>query len=203
MRDAILMSIRPKYCESIASGKQTVIITKTKPKLETPFKVYMYCTKQTTMGELLLTYDKKVEGRNRGFRDNGDIPLKGKVIGEFICDKICEFKFLENGNFQCRNSYVYLGYSCLTYDKLINYIGEDKTGYAWNISNLVIYDTPKELNEFYNDCEEPEEKCEDCPYLRVENTPYYYDVYCELNEKLYIKKAPAGWCYVKRLGGCN
>ena len=38
------MSIQPKWCELIASGKKTIEVRKTKPKFETPFKVYIYCT---------------------------------------------------------------------------------------------------------------------------------------------------------------
>lgn len=33
---AVLISIRPKWCEKIASGEKTVEVRKTKPKLETP-----------------------------------------------------------------------------------------------------------------------------------------------------------------------
>ena len=44
---AVLISIQPKWGELIASGKKTVEIRKTKPKLETPFKVYIYCTQNT------------------------------------------------------------------------------------------------------------------------------------------------------------
>lgn len=42
---SVLISIQPKWCELIASGKKTIEVRKTKPKLETPFKVYIYCTK--------------------------------------------------------------------------------------------------------------------------------------------------------------
>ena len=42
---SLLISINPKWCELIASGKKTVEVRKTKPKLETPFKVYIYETK--------------------------------------------------------------------------------------------------------------------------------------------------------------
>lgn len=41
---SVLISIQPRWCELIASGKKTIEIRKTKPKLETPFKVYIYCT---------------------------------------------------------------------------------------------------------------------------------------------------------------
>ena len=45
MAKAVLISIHPKWCELIASGKKMVEIRKNKPKLETPFKCYIYQTK--------------------------------------------------------------------------------------------------------------------------------------------------------------
>lgn len=42
---SVLISIAPKYCELIANGAKTIEIRKTKPKIETPFKCYIYCTK--------------------------------------------------------------------------------------------------------------------------------------------------------------
>ena len=44
MAKAVLISIRPKWCEKIANGEKTVDVRKTKPYLETPFKCYIYCT---------------------------------------------------------------------------------------------------------------------------------------------------------------
>ena len=44
MSKAVLISIRPKWCEKIASGEKTIEVRKTRPKLQTPFKCYIYCT---------------------------------------------------------------------------------------------------------------------------------------------------------------
>lgn len=44
MDKSVLISIRPKWCELIASGEKTIEVRKTRPKLETPFKCYIYCT---------------------------------------------------------------------------------------------------------------------------------------------------------------
>ena len=41
---AILLSIRPEWCDLIIRGQKTIEVRKTRPKLETPFKVYIYCT---------------------------------------------------------------------------------------------------------------------------------------------------------------
>ena len=42
---SIMISIKPKYCKLIANGKKTVEVRKTKPKIDVPFKCYIYCTK--------------------------------------------------------------------------------------------------------------------------------------------------------------
>lgn len=42
---AVLLSVRPKWCELIANGKKTIEVRKTKPKIRPPFKCYIYCTK--------------------------------------------------------------------------------------------------------------------------------------------------------------
>lgn len=76
---AVLISIHPKWCELIASGLKTVEIRKTKPKLTTPFKVYIYRTKGTVKHLC-----------------NGkwwDMPVGGNVIGEFVCDKIVDISY--------------------------------------------------------------------------------------------------------------
>ncbi len=44
MSKAALISIRPKWVEKIANGEKTIEVRKTRPKLETPFKCYIYCT---------------------------------------------------------------------------------------------------------------------------------------------------------------
>ena len=42
---AVLISIKPKWCELIADGEKTIKVRKTKPKLKPPFKCYIYCCK--------------------------------------------------------------------------------------------------------------------------------------------------------------
>ena len=133
----IMLSIRPKWCELIASGQKTIEVRKTKPKCNVPFKVYIYCTKQRVNGEILLTYDKKIKGRNKGFRDVDDMPLAGKVIGEFVCGEILD----------CRD--VHIDVTCLTVEEWLKYTeGHKGLIYGWHISDLTIYDKPKDLSDF-------------------------------------------------------
>ena len=129
---AVLISIQPKWCELIASGKKTVEVRKTRPKLEPPFKAYIYCT--------------------IGDGAKGDILPQsrvtcGKVIGEFMCDEIFPIRVFENGSIQDYVRYS-MERSCVPYDVIADYIRKDKTGCGWHISDLVIYANPKELSEF-------------------------------------------------------
>ena len=52
---AVLISINPLWCELIGNGEKTVEVRKNRPKLKTPFKVFIYCTKAKTDGEYLWT----------------------------------------------------------------------------------------------------------------------------------------------------
>lgn len=47
---SVLISIKPKWCELIAGGKKTIEVRKTKPKIDTPFKCYIY---ETTTGKIM------------------------------------------------------------------------------------------------------------------------------------------------------
>ena len=140
---AVLISIHPKWCEYIASGKKTVEVRKTKPKLKTPFKVYIYCTKGR--GDCLWRWNGIwYDTQDPNHRPNR---LDGKVIGEFVCDKIDKI-------FQSNSGWVQ-EHACISREEYFKYLGlpynshfDSKGAYAWHISNLVIYDKPRELSEF-------------------------------------------------------
>lgn len=192
---SVLISTQPKWCEKICheigkdeDGKpiyeKPIEVRKTKPSIPTPFKVYIYCTQQRVLGEILLTYDKKVEGRNRGFRDAGDVPLAGKIIGEFVCDRVTELDYVYYWN----NGYEIA--TCLTYREVANY-GKGKTLYGWHISQLKIYDKPKELSEFSRPCSY-NGICFSCKRFNANGSSY--DI-CNSA----ITRPPQSWCYVEEL----
>ena len=131
---SILMSIRPNWCELIANGMKTIEVRKTKPKLEPPFKVYIYCTLPKEQGTSFLVGNKNPVSGN------------GKVIGEFVCENIEPFD-VPYPAYQDRLDKRIIDSSCLTYFQLHRYAYHDKL-YAWHISELKIYDKPKELSEF-------------------------------------------------------
>lgn len=168
---SVMISIQPKWCELIASGKKTVEVRKTQPKMQTPFKVYIYCTKGQTI------WTGNVE-------DYGTLTTigNGKVIGEFVCDKIFDICIeiskpddLPGYPFPCTG---------LTDKEILQYLGNGKTGYGWHISNLVIYDEPKPLSNYLR-CPYPWE-CEACDLFDG------FDISC--NRKI---RPPQSWCYVE------
>ena len=135
MSKAVMLSIRPKWCEKIVNGEKTIEVRKTRPKLQTPFKCYIYCTMDhpyisVSCGEL----DKL------NYRTNTVCRCNGKVIGEFTCDRIYELAPLNHAPDDVEQQ------SCLTREEIVNYL--KGTGYGWHISALQIYDKPRELSEF-------------------------------------------------------
>ena len=159
---AVLISIKPRWCDLIMDGKKTVEVRTSRPKIDTPFKCYIYCTQGS--------------GRN-AYAGNG------KVIGEFVCDRISKYEMEWHGGYakdiyqdirviygdlgreteaivasnemtegDMNNCYL-LANSCLSFDDIGKYVCGKKvlgyhTFYGWRISDLKIYDTPKELEKF-------------------------------------------------------
>lgn len=191
---SVLISIQPKWCELIASGKKTVEVRKTKPKLETPFKVYIY----ETLGKTKWCNTCK-DVCERLYPNCACHEGWGKVIGEFVCDEIFPIRVFENGTIQDYNCHA-MERSCIPYDDIVNYIGNGCMGYGWHISDLVIYDEPKELGEFYTQCKEcPKtgtidipKKCRKCKYQYTWNLASK----CRIDGTTPIKRPPQSWCYV-------
>lgn len=186
MSKAVMLSIRPKWVEKIANGEKTIEVRKTKPKLDTPFKCYIYCTLQGCNEFFRVDLGRDVAKWNRGkWADR-----KGKVIGEFTCDRIFSINVFDNGSIQ-NWLFEHMERSCLTYEELADYIGNGKTGYGWHISDLLIYDQPRELTAFRRACPNSW-YCESCAMYWENNGT------CG-NESLYIKRPPQSWCYVEAM----
>ena len=154
---SVLISIQPKWVEKIANGKKTIEVRKTRPKIETPFKCYIYCTKGKYDLFWLDEEIKDTDGLPKGLRAYNSRLGNGSVVGEFTCDKIDEFhewelthskKFFELEQNRLNN---FLKKSCLTYEEICNYrknLPYYKPLYGWHITDLKIYDKPRELSEF-------------------------------------------------------
>ena len=199
---AVLMSIQPKWCEKIFSGGKTIEVRKTAPKLETPFKVYVYCTN----GRFDITdiYDLTTESVR--VVSEG----RGKVVGEFVCDKVKKYASYKIYDLLVPQEIDICKVwdkemTGLTYNELCDY-GKGKPLYGWHISDLKIYDKPKELGEFsrygYQRIEHAESGCgnEQCEYCEPAEViaGLYKPPMCRKGNCI-ITRPPKSWCYVEEV----
>lgn len=216
---SVLISIQPKWCELIANGKKTIEVRKTRPQIDTPFKCYIYCTKPKGKNDFGLCLDRDISGNlniiGLLFKQNYETALNmgmdilsGKVIGEFVCDDIrwrngLNFVVKEDGEATLKGT-------CLTKEEVYSYLGvkagmnryDKKTEfYCWHISDLVIYDKPKELSEFFMYCGD-NPKCDGCEAHYYSNTECGKEDYCcsIIDGHRPIKRPPQSWCYVQKGG---
>lgn len=207
---SVMLSIRPKWCELIASGKKTIEVRKTRPQIETPFKCYIYCTASDVHSCLVVGGGSAKLFHCCNYKTafvGGGVVGNGKVIGEFICDSIEVIA--------CHKSYNGVGFDYTYYteskDTLTNetqltdydmqqYFGcaEDgeSVGYGWHISALKIYDKPKELGEFKKEGFMTEEEW---LYALYPNTHCHYNAWAKRFE---IIRPPQSWCYIEEINEC-
>lgn len=193
---SVLISIRPKWCEKIASGEKTIEVRKTRPKLQTPFRVYIYRTKGTVPH---IINGKWVQ-----------MKVGGTVIGEFTCDRIYGLAPLNHAPDDVEQQ------ACLTREEIVRYL--KGVGYGWHISDLKIYDKPKELGDFwsynealhkrydaeidfccYDAANEYGEALTDCgdAYNDILNCYRCWNEWSGWRHR--IKRPPQSWCYVEEL----
>lgn len=159
---AVLLSIKPRFCELIASGIKTIELRKSKPIIDTPFKCYIYCckpkkilryvwTKEDYKGYLDEEIYNKIPDNQKTFCKipDGSSPFcsrtySGKVIGEFVCDNISVYPYFDNSGYSV--SYRMIQKMCLNLSEFEDY-GNCKKLYGWHISDIIIYDNPKELSD--------------------------------------------------------
>lgn len=170
MAKAVLISIRPEWVKKILAGEKTIEVRKTRPKLETPFKCYIYCTNSgVAMG---------MWGKH------------GKVVGEFTCNKVTNL--FSNSRFWLNEDDVLQ--TCLSAAEIRKYANGANGLYGWHISDLVVYNKPKELPQFRKCC--GTQDCDKCQFW--ENTGEYAG--CLTSEGRRLNRAPQSWCYVEELG---
>ena len=189
---AVLISIQPYWVFLIIAKKmgweidqeKTVEVRKSFPKdLNWNKKSIIYCGKnKQSFNRIPKKYQPLME------------KFLGRVVGEFVCDRIDEYSLKEfeweAGDFSLEYHIptVEGNKTCLKYDELKEY-GNEKPLYFWHITDLVIYDKPKELGEFkpYN---------RDCKYSHLG----YAIPECKYCHDCYVKKPPQSYMRVEELG---
>lgn len=122
IKDCVLFSIKPEYCDLIRKRIKTIEVRKTKPNIKSFYKGYIY------------------ETRNGG------------VIGEFLCDGYYTIPYDKTlKKYVLRYSFFYPSYALdrmqLSMDELCEY-GKGKTLYGLCISKLKMYDEPINIKDF-------------------------------------------------------
>ncbi len=174
---AVMLSIKPAWVELIAAGKKTLEIRKTRPKIEPPFKCFIYETKSPRD-----TLFEKSEIRTLHYG-------RGKVVGEFICDSVFPLS-IEVNSPSVFNPPIEFPGAAMTDADIRAHLGNGKTGYAWCISELEIYSKPKRLDSFLKPCgyDGPCSTCKRFDGLALD---------CISG----ITRPPQSWFYVEALGG--
>lgn len=176
---SVLISTRPKLVEKIChkigedeTGKaiyeKRIEVRNTAPQ-EVPFKCYIYETK----GQ----YVKFTHGAHTKYGYG-----RGKVIGWFICDKVDEYPYDYCDGVDIDDDTI-LETAIDRED--INIYAKGKTLYGWHISDLKIYDRPKEWSEF---------RTPKNPHRIGNSHSWILDGYKK------ITRPPQSWCYVEDLG---
>ena len=107
--------------KSGSGGEKTIEVRQKAPKAELPFRVYIYCTR-------------------RGVA-RGAFGKQGKVIGEFVCEQIKDYGIVRPETY---GEYAGTGLSAA---EMAAY-SAGRPVYGWRISDLRIYDTPRELTAY-------------------------------------------------------
>lgn len=190
-KKAVLISIRPRWVSLILSGEKRLELRRTRPNTNTPFKCYIYCSKGKRPWVL-----EGVPG----------IRQDGHVVAEFICDKITRLTHVGVSGVLRPPSLMAVtnegrgtiepaiefdnDRSCLSSSEVEKYL-EGGDGFAWHISNLIIYDQPRKIGEFRRICHN-DLHCESCAMH------YTHNGTCD-KYSLQVRRPPQTWCYVEEL----
>lgn len=197
--NSVILSFSPAKCYLIAKGEKLIEMRKLIPNIKPPFKCYIYCTKEKPLlGNC--SYSNRIEIiKDKDDFDyyNKDTLFKcnGKVIGEFICTQIEEYKYdycphPEIGlPYNCGDDWYeieeeHLKAACLTYDEFYAY-GNQGDVYGLYISNLNIYSKPKELFDYKHKCRK-HYRCSQCIFSGKSHK-------CNNN----VTAPPRGWYYIE------
>lgn len=209
---AVMLSLRPQWCEKIFNGSKSIEVRKSRPSIPTPFKVYVYQTKN--------------KGGNATVREVlNSVYGGGKVIGSFVCDRVEEYEgefwdddtyeriqepwepsdFAEYGEYEYdtigENGEFYgkgielSKQSCLSWNEFRKYVGQGlKDFYGWHITEPKVFDKPRDITEFAlygrcaEDCDEYDICARDSEGGRMS---------CKYFKRTFLERPPQSYCFVE------
>ena len=204
MNKSILKSLRPKTVANILNGDATLFISRDVRLYKSTKKLigeqgyatfFMYCTKEKNgwcmvgLNGIKTFYQNF--NRDVSYSPNHHYIGNGKVVAKFTVRKVEEIETSRNEPFMlgCYKTNTMgeptlLKLSCLRFRELDNYL-RYKNGFAYYIEDLVIFDSPEELSEFY--------LLKECRRCRTQCVCYNKGIPCMET----LTKAPQNYCFVK------
>jgi predicted transcriptional regulator len=198
MRD-VLVSLKPYFYYLIGEGIKTIEIRKTFPKADDWSKnTWFYMSKD----------EKSFAKIPKEFQDKYRKHF-GKVGLKFVCDEIigtCPWRLKGETGFCAKRTEKETNLpnnACLTLEEIEKYAGSRGRGiYGWHISDLVIYDKPRELSEFKYHCkyefDDDFKHCDRCEYYYFSNTPSNgREEWCGCDGIKTLKRPPQSYMFVE------
>lgn len=185
--DEILISVHQEWIALMAVGLKDGELRKTWPKkLEPPFKVRLYCTKEQGSEVLLLN---GMGGAELGDHRNAVLGWQignGHVVGEFICTGRTVVTVPTSGERVTPQMVEVNRKAHLTYDEIIEYLGLGREGSLWHMRDLVIYPEPQPLMRYVS-----------CAFDGYCGTCSFWDR--DTRSCREIVRAPQSWRYIKEV----
>ena len=190
---AAMLPIHPKWCRLIASGDKYIEVRKRAPRIPTPYKAYLYCTKQKRR-EDALNLPISREEMLRDLEINGMKCMSKyaneRVWAECVCDMVRPMLFRCSDPEAMATHFEVIG-TGLSNVEIMDYLGNGKEGYGLHLYGLKIYDRPREITEFRKIC--PNSLyCESCAMYNA------HEETCG-NAALILRRPPQSWCYEEEI----
>lgn len=188
----ILASIKPYYYYLIAEEKKKIEVRKTALKNLPQDIAFCMSKDEKSFAKIPKEFQEK-------YRKHF-----GKVGMRVVCDKVDKYKLHEgltefnSMGLPWRTYGAYLIFTdeyksmCLSYDEVKKY-GNGNTLYGWHMSNLKVYDKPKELSEFRKSGFMTEEEW---LFNLYPNTHCHYEAWAK---KFEIARPPQSYMFVEEV----
>ena len=221
---AVMLSLRPQWCEKIFNGSKSIEVRKSRPSLDMPFKVYVYMTKPKPYLSTIIRDGDNIYGdiyhgktlfikSDRHYYNRDYQTMEQRVIGSFLCDRItcCQAYCGESGEKHLTNLFRdEVKRTCLTEHEMFDYIvGKGKkegTGWLWNITEPTLFDKPRGLGEFYRSLlekvlENGEYDCRKEWDVLCLDAPEGgdYCAECPYGGRVPLTRAPQSWVYCETI----
>lgn len=200
---SLVINVPSNDCQRLWNQESKVVLSEVLPKYDPPFKVYVYCNDS---GEKV----------NVGLLSS--ITGNGKLIGEFVCEKIYEFEY---GNMPVYDGYGQYhgksqGYYGIIDKKYAKYVSEKRlwdfgkgnTVYALAFDKFVGWLQPQPIGVLLRECISPYHDCANCEHGMIflmddeeEYAMYHGDAYQAYQTAClnYLQDAPTTLEYVQDL----